>query len=90
MDKMTRREFLKMAGSAAVGAAAYGAGLQNVFAAGEGSVKVTGNGGAGSRAKVYFSKNINAETLIKLYDMVNPLSCIPASRTGRTFCHATW
>ena len=71
MDKMTRREFLKMAGSAAVGAAAYGAGLQNVFAAGEGSVKVTGNGGAGSRAKVYFSKNINAETLIKLYDMVN-------------------
>lgn len=66
MDKMTRREFLKMAGSAAVGAAAYGAGLQNVFAAGEGSVKVTG-----SRAKVYFSKNINAETLIKLYDMVN-------------------
>lgn len=71
MDKMTRREFLKMAGSAAVGAAAYGAGLQNVFAAGEGSVKVTGSGGAGSRAKVYFSKNINAETLIKLYDMVN-------------------
>ena len=49
MDKMTRREFLKMAGSAAVGAAAYGAGLQNVFAAGEGSVKVTGNGGAGSQ-----------------------------------------
>ena len=71
MDKMTRREFLKIAGSAAVGAAAYGAGLQNVFAAGEGSVKVTDSGGAGSRAKVYFSRNINAETLIKLYDMVN-------------------
>lgn len=31
MDKMTRREFLKMAGSAAVGATAYGAGLQNVL-----------------------------------------------------------
>ena len=25
----------------------------------------------GSRAKVYFSKNINADTLIKLYDMIN-------------------
>ena len=71
MEKMTRRDFLKAAGTAAVGAAAYGAGLQNVFAAGEGSVKVTGNGGAGSYARVYFSKNINAETLIKLYNMIN-------------------
>ena len=71
MEKMTRRDFLKAAGTAAVGAAAYGAGLQNVFAAGEGSVKVTGNSGAGSYARVYFSKNINAETLIKLYNMIN-------------------
>ena len=71
MEKMTRRDFLKAAGTAAVGAAAYGAGLQNVFAAGEGSVKVTGNSGAGSYARVYFSQNINAETLIKLYNMIN-------------------
>lgn len=72
MEKMTRRDFLKAAGTAAVGVAAYNLeGVRNVFAAGEGSVKVTANGGAGSRAKVYFSKNINAETLIKLYDMIN-------------------
>lgn len=72
MEKMTRRDFLKAAGTAAVGVAAYNLeGVRNVFAAGEGSVKVSGNGGAGSRAKVYFSKNINADTLIKLYDMIN-------------------
>lgn len=72
MEKMTRRDFLKAAGTAAVGVAAYNLeGVRNVFAAGEGSVKVSANGGAGSHAKVYFSKNINAETLIKLYDMIN-------------------
>ena len=72
MEKMTRRDFLKAAGTAAVGVAAYNLeGVRNVFAAGEGSVKVSSNGGAGSRAKVYFSKNINADTLIKLYDMIN-------------------
>lgn len=72
MEKMTRRDFLKAAGTAAVGVAAYNLeGVRNVFAAGEGIVKVSANGGAGSRAKVYFSKNINAETLIKLYDMIN-------------------
>lgn len=72
MEKMTRRDFLKAAGTAAVGVAAYNLeGVRNVFAAGEGSVKVSANGGAGSRAKVYFSKNIKADTLIKLYDMIN-------------------
>ena len=72
MEKLTRRDFLKLAGAAAVGAVAYSVpGMNKIMAAGEGSVKVTANGGAGSRAKVYFSKNINAETLIKLYDMIN-------------------
>ena len=72
MEKLTRRDFLKLAGAAAVGAAAYSVpGMNKIMAAGEASVKVTANGGAGSRAKVYFSKNINAETLIKLYDMIN-------------------
>ena len=72
MEKMTRRDFLKVAGTAAVGVAAYNLeGVRNVFAAGEGSVKVFANGGAGSRAKVYFSKNINADNLIKVYDMIN-------------------
>ena len=72
MEKLTRRDFLKLAGAAAVGAAAYSVpGMNKIMAAGEGSVKVSANGGAGSRAKVYFSKNINADTLIKLYDMIN-------------------
>lgn len=74
MEKMTRRDFLKAAGTAAVGVAAYNLeGVRKVLAAGEGSVNVSGNAGAGagSHAKVYFSKNINAETLIKLYDMIN-------------------
>ena len=72
MEKLTRRDFLKLAGAAAVGAAAYSVpGMNKIMAAGEGSVKVSANGGAGSRARVYFSKNINAETLIKLYDMIN-------------------
>ena len=72
MEKLTRRDFLKLAGAAAVGAVAYSVpGMNKIMAAGEGSVKVSVNGGAGSRAKVYFSKNINAETLIKLYDMIN-------------------
>ena len=72
MEKLTRRDFLKLAGAAAVGAASYSVpGMNKIMAAGEGSVKVSVNGGAGSRAKVYFSKNINAETLIKLYDMIN-------------------
>ena len=72
MEKLTRRDFLKLAGAAAVGAAAYSVpGMNKIMASGEGSVKVSANGGAGSRARVYFSKNINAETLIKLYDMIN-------------------
>ena len=72
MEKLTRRDFLKLAGAAAVGAASYSVpGMNKIMAAGEGSVKVSVNGGAGNRAKVYFSKNINAETLIKLYDMIN-------------------
>ena len=72
MEKLTRRDFLKLAGAAAVGAASYSVpGMNKIMAAGEGSVKVSVNGGAGSRAKIYFSKNINAETLIKLYDMIN-------------------
>ncbi len=71
MEKMTRRSFLKAAGTAAVGIAAYNLeGVEKVFAKEFGSTKVAGNG-TGSCAKVYFSKNIDADTLIKLYDMIN-------------------
>ena len=57
MKKMTRRDFLKAAGTAAVGVAAYNLeGVRNVFAAGEGSVKVSANGGAGSRCQSIFQQ----------------------------------
>ena len=42
MEKLTRRDFLKLAGAAAVGAAAYSVpGMNKIMAAGEGSVKVS-------------------------------------------------
>ena len=53
MEKLTRRDFLKLAGAAAVGAAAYSVpGMKQFIAAGEGSVRVSANGGAGTRAGV--------------------------------------
>ena len=56
MKKMTRRDFLKAAGTAAVGVAAYNLeGVRNVFAAGEGSVKV-------SAAQAAVPKYISAKT----------------------------
>ena len=36
-----------------------------------GCKKVSANDNAGSHAKVYFTKHIDAEHLIKLYDLIN-------------------
>lgn len=51
----------------------------------------------GAKAKVYFSRKIDAQTLIDLYERINkastarwPLSCTPAKRTVLTFCPETW
>ena len=72
----TRRHFVKMAGIAAVGAGFFGmAGLT----AGCGEAKSSAvNSSAkseekiiGDKAKVYFTKNIDVEHLIQLYDKVN-------------------
>ncbi len=72
---MTRRDFLKTAGAAAVGLATGGLmSMDKVFAQAPvvGSQRVVKAAeGAGSHAKVYFTKHIDAEHLIKLYDLIN-------------------
>lgn len=72
MGNCSRRDFLKMAGVATVGLAA--ASLPKVLAqadpTGLGSTQV-GKKFAGSSAKVYFSKTIDAQNLIKLYGLIN-------------------
>ena len=72
---MRRRDFLKTAGIAVAGAAVGGLmDLDKVFAQAPviGSTKIVkAASGEGSHAKVYFTKAIDAEHLIKLYDMIN-------------------
>ncbi|MBQ6976054.1 MAG: DUF362 domain-containing protein [Selenomonadaceae bacterium] len=77
---ISRRDLLKMAGVAAV-SAAVGTFGQKVEAAKPsikltqapviGSKNVTGTNYMGSAAKVYFTKKIDAESLIKIYQCVN-------------------
>lgn len=72
---ISRRDFVKLAGTAAVGAAALSGfeGVAKVLAQAPviGSADVTGGSTAGSTAKVYFTKQIDAEHLISLYDKIN-------------------
>lgn len=71
---ISRRDFVKLAGTAAVGAAFSGiGGMEKVFAQAPviGSTDVTGENAAGSKAKVYFTKHIDAKHLIRLYDEIN-------------------
>ena len=77
--EISRRDLFKMAGAAAV-TAAVGTISQKAEAAAKinisqapviGSKNVTGTNYSGSAAKVYFTKKIDAEHLIKLYKMVN-------------------
>ena len=80
MSEISRRDLIKMAGVAAVGAAVSGIG-EKVEAAPAtmkisqapvvGSKNVTGTNFKGSAAKVYFTKKIDAEHLIKLYNLIN-------------------
>ena len=72
---ISRRDFFKMAGIVAAGAAFSNFGSMDEALAQApviGSQDVTkGNGAAGSKAKVYFTKHIDADHLIKLYDRVS-------------------
>ena len=78
---ISRRELFKLAGVAAVSAAVGNLGDMKMTDAKSsinltqapvvGSKNVTGKKFSGSAAKVYFTKNIDAEHLIKLYNLVN-------------------
>ena len=74
MKEMNRRAFVKMTGAAAVGAVLSqipGRGIAFAQTPVIGSTYVAKTDGLGSCAKVYFTKNIDADHLIKLYDAIN-------------------
>jgi len=70
----SRRDFVKLAGTAAAGAALFSfGGVGKVLAQAPiiGSTDLTGECAVGSKAKVYFTKHIDANHLIRLYDKIN-------------------
>lgn len=77
--EVTRRDLIKMAGVAAVGAAIGNldkvteavSPIKLTQAPTVGCKNVTGTKYNGSAAKVYFTKKIDADSLIKLYNLVN-------------------
>lgn len=73
MKDLSRRDFFKLAGVTAAGVALSGVGLTDLLAQAPvvGAADVTGKATAGSRAKVYFTKHIDAAHLIALYDKIN-------------------
>ncbi len=74
MDKLTRRDFLKLAGTAAISAAAFSLpdfGRAYAQAPVIGSRQLKAPLAAGSSAKVYFTRHIDAEHMVKLYELVN-------------------
>ena len=73
MKDLSRRDFFKLAGVTAAGVALSGVGLTDLLAQASvvGAADVTGKATAGSRAKVYFTKHIDAAHLIALYDKIN-------------------
>lgn len=73
MKNLSRRDFFKLAGVTAAGVALSGVGLTDLLAQAPvvGAADVTGKATAGSRAKVYFTKYIDAAHLSQLYDKIN-------------------
>ena len=74
MDKLTRRDFLKLAGTAAISAAAFSLpdfGRAYAQAPVIGSRQLKAPLAAGSSAKVYFTRHIDAEHMVKLYELIN-------------------
>ena len=74
MKEMNRRAFVKMTSAAAVGVALSqipGWGTAFAQAPVIGSSYVPKTDGKGSVAKVYFTKHIDAEHLMKIYDIIN-------------------
>lgn len=77
MDRLSRKDFLKLAGFTVLGLAACKFGdvaTQTAAGAGQpviGSRQLKAPLAAGSSAKVYFTKHIDAEHFVKLYELVN-------------------
>ncbi len=74
MDKLTRRDFLKLAGTAAISAAAFSLldfGRAYAQAPVIGSKRLKAPLANGSCAKVYFTRHIDAEHMVKLYELIN-------------------
>ena len=74
MDKLTRRDFLKLAGTAAISAAAFSLpdfGRAYAQAPVIGSRQLKAPLAAGSSAKVYFTRHIDEEHMVKLYELIN-------------------
>lgn len=75
MKKFSRRDFFKVAGGAVIGAATYGLtdNISHSFAQSPviASTKINDNNYIGSKAKVYFSSQINTDSLLKLYNLIN-------------------
>lgn len=76
MKNFTRRSFFKIAGSTVIGAVISNSfsGVTNAWAQAPiiGSEQIDNDKSVvGSKAKVYFARNITTENLIKLYDLIN-------------------
>ena len=74
MKDISRRDFMKLGGMMAVGSMLSplsGMGRALAQAPVVGSEDVTKGGKVGSRAKVYFTKHIDAPHLLKLYGRIN-------------------
>lgn len=77
MKKFSRRDFFKVAGGAVIGAATYGLtdniSISHSFAQSPviASTKINNDNYIVSKAKVYFSSQINIDSLLKLYNLIN-------------------
>ena len=72
MSNFSRRDFFKLAGMTAMGAMLSNIGMSKALAQAPviGSKEITAKT-AGSKAKVYFTKHIDANHLLKLYEKIN-------------------
>lgn len=75
MDRLSRKDFLKLAGFTVLGLAGckFGdAATQTAVTAGQPVSAAAGSAADGiSRAKVYFTDKINEDSMVKLYKLIN-------------------
>lgn len=102
MKKFSRHDFFKVAGGAVIGASTYGLtdNISHSFAQSPviASTKINDNNYIGSKAKVYFSSQINTDSLLKLYNLINEgiygktaiKNFIQAKKMVQIFCLEIW